>query len=83
MTSMVFLRHLQAFPEGLLLVGTCVAMLVDVHSKDALRRTTYYIAQGTLALCFLSTLFILRESEGMRTLLFNGLFVSDALGHVL
>jgi NADH-quinone oxidoreductase subunit N len=83
MTSMEFIRHLQAFPEGLLLVGTCVAMLVDVHSKDALRRTTYYIAQGTLALCFLSTLFILRESEGMRTLLFNGLFVSDALGHVL
>ena len=83
MTSMVFLRHLQAFPEGLLLVGTCVAMLVDVHSRDALRRTTYYIAQGTLALCFLSTLFILRESEGMRTLLFNGLFVADALGHVL
>ena len=83
MTSMEFIKHLQALPEGLLLVGTCVAMLVDVHSKDALRRLTYYIAQGTLALCFLSTLFILRESEGMRTLLFNGLFVSDALGHVL
>ena len=83
MTSMEFIKHLQAFPEGLLLVGACVAMLVDVHSKDALRRLTYYIAQATLGLCFLSTLFILRESEGMRTLLFNGLFVSDALGHVL
>ena len=83
MTQAEFLRHLQAFPEMLLLAGTCVTMLVDVFSKDPLRRVTYYLAQGTLLACFLSSLFILRESEGMRTLLFHGLFVSDALGHIL
>ncbi len=83
MTQTVFLSHLQAFPEMLLLVGTCVTLLVDLFSKDALRRVTYYLAQGTLLLCFLSSLFILRESEGVRTLLFHGLFVSDALGHIL
>src|SRR5512134_1776735 len=83
MTSMEFLKHLQAFPEMLLLAGTCVTMLVDVYSKDDLRRVAYYLAHGTLLLCFLSTLFILRESEGMRTLLFHGLFVADALGHIL
>jgi NADH-quinone oxidoreductase subunit N len=78
-----FLSHLQAFPEALLLVGACTAMLVDVRSRDPLRGGTYWIAQGTLLLCFLSTLFILRESEGQRSLLFHGLFVSDALAHVL
>ena len=78
-----FLSHLQAFPEMLLLLGTCVAMLVDVHSKDGQRRLAYYLAQGTVLLCFVSTFFILRESEGQRQVLFNGLFVSDALGHVL
>ena len=78
-----FLSHLQAFPEMLLLLGTCVAMLVDVYSKDPQRRLTYYLAQGTVLLCFVSTFFILRESEGQRQVLFNGLFVSDALGHVL
>ena len=83
MTQMEFLSHLRAFPEMLLLAGTCVTMLVDVYSKDERRRVTYYLAQGLLALCFASTLFVLRESEGQRAFLFHGLFVSDALGHIL
>ena len=78
-----FINHLQAFPEMLLLVGTCVVMLADVYSKNEERRVTYYSAQVLLALCFLGTLFVLRESEGQRNLLFHGLYVSDALGHVL
>ena len=44
MTQAEFLRHLQAFPEMLLLAGTCVTMLVDVFSRDPLRRVTYYLA---------------------------------------
>jgi len=83
MTQMEFLSHLRAFPEMLLLAGTCVTMLVDVYSKDERRRVTYYLAQGLLALCFASTLFVLRESEWQRAFLFHGLFVSDALGHIL
>jgi len=83
MDRTVFLNHLQALPEMLLLAGTCVVMLVDVYSKDERRRVTYYAAHALLLLCFLSTLFVLRESEGQRSLLFHGLFVSDALGHVL
>src|SRR5687767_8552673 len=83
MTQAEFLRHLQAFPEMLLMAGTCVTMLVDVFSKDPLRRVTYYLAQGTLALCFLSTLFVLWASGGSRLLIFHGLFVSDDLGHLL
>ena len=83
MDSHTFLVHLQAFPEMLLLAGTCVVMLADVYSKDERRRATYYMAQGLVALCFASTFFVLRESEGQRALLFHGLFVSDALGHIL
>src|SRR5918999_2432174 len=83
MSSLEFLSHLRAFPEALLLLGTCVVMMVDVYSKDERRRAAYYGAQATLLLCFISTLFILYESEGTRQLIFNGLFVSDAMGHLL
>ena len=83
MSSVEFLSHLRAFPEALLLLGTCVVMMVDVYSKDERRRAAYYGAQATLLLCFISTLFILYESEGTRQLIFNGLFVSDAMGHLL
>ena len=83
MNSVEFLSHLRAFPEALLLLGTCVVMMVDVYSKDERRRAAYYGAQATLLLCFISTLFILYESEGTRQLIFNGLFVSDAMGHLL
>jgi NADH-quinone oxidoreductase subunit N len=83
MSSVEFLSHLRAFPEALLLLGTCVVMMVDVYSKDERRRAAYYGAQATLLLCFISTLFILHESEGTRQLIFNGLFVSDAMSHLL
>ncbi len=83
MDRAIFVNHLQAFPEMLLLAGASAVMLADLWSKDARRRTTYYAAQALLLLCFASTLFVLRESEAERSILFNGLFVSDALGHVL
>jgi NADH-quinone oxidoreductase subunit N len=78
-----FLSHMRAFPEMLLLVGTSTAMMVDVYLKDERRRAAYYIAQATLLLCFLSTIFIVYESEGTRQVIFNGLFVSDVMGHLL
>jgi len=78
-----FLSHMRAFPEMLLLAGTSTAMMVDVYLKDERRRAAYSIAQATLLLCFLSTLFIVYESEGSRQVIFNGLFVSDVMGHLL
>ena len=51
--------HLPALPEAVLLVGACVLMIADVHSKDERRALSYWIAQGTLALCLGSTLFVL------------------------
>ena len=83
MSSMALLSHLRALPEMVLLVATCVVMIVDLYSKDPKRRITLCAAQLTLLLCFLSTLYVLYESEGTRRIIFSGLFVSDAMGHLL
>jgi NADH-quinone oxidoreductase subunit N len=66
-----------------LLISTCVVMIIDVYSKDERRRLTYYAAQATVLLCFLSTIYVLYESEGTRQLIFSGMFVSDVMGHLL
>jgi NADH-quinone oxidoreductase subunit N len=75
--------HLPALPEALLLVGACVLMIADTYSKDERRRTSYWIAQGTLALCFLATLFVVFGSGANKYYLFNGLFVADFMSHLI
>jgi NADH-quinone oxidoreductase subunit N len=83
MTSPEFLSHLRALPEMWLLVATCAIMIIDVYSRDAARRVTLYATQFALAGCFVLTLYVLYESEGTRRIIFNGLFVSDVMGHLL
>jgi NADH-quinone oxidoreductase subunit N len=83
MTSPELLSHLRALPEMWLLVATCAIMIIDVYSRDAARRVTLYATQFALAGCFVLTLYVLYESEGTRRIIFNGLFVSDVMGHLL
>jgi len=83
MSSMAILSHLRALPEMWLLVATCVLMIVDLHSRDEQRRATFYGAQVILGVCFALTIYVLYESEGTRHIIFSGMFVSDALGHLL
>jgi len=83
MSAMVILSHLRALPEIWLLVATCGVMTLDLYSRDERRRVTVYAAQITVFVCFLLTLFVMVESEGTRQLLFNGMFVSDVMGHLL
>jgi NADH-quinone oxidoreductase subunit N len=83
MTSPELLSHLRALPEMWLLVATCAIMIIDVYSRDAARRVTLYATQFALAVCFVLTLYVLYESEGTRRIIFNGLFVSDVMGHLL
>jgi NADH-quinone oxidoreductase subunit N len=83
MSAMSFLSHLRAFPEMLLLAGACAVMIVDVVSKDERRRAAYFLAQAVLLGCLLSTVFIILESGGTRYDIFNGLFVSDMMSHLL
>ena len=83
MNLITVLSHFRALPEVLLLVGACVLMIADVYSRDERRRTSYWIAQATLLLCFLSTLYVTYESGGTRQYLFSGLFVSDLMSQLL
>lgn len=83
MISPHFLSHLRALPEIWLLLATCAIMIIDVYSKDAERRVTLWATQFTLAVCFALTVYVAYESEGTRWVIFNGLFVSDMMGHLL
>jgi NADH-quinone oxidoreductase subunit N len=83
MISPDFLSHLRALPEIWLLLATCTIMIIDLYSKDAERRVTLYATQFALVVCFALTIYVAYESEGTRWVIFNGLFVSDMMGHLL
>src|SRR5437868_5845156 len=78
--------HLPALPEVLLLVGSCAVMLVDLHVKSERRVATFRLAQAVLLLCALATLWVMKvqwQANFSRLVLFNGLFVSDIMSHVV
>ena len=77
------LSHLRALPEMILLAGASALMIVDLLSKHAGRRTSFWFAQAVLALCFVATLYVIAESGGTRYYIFYGLYVSDMLSQVL
>jgi NADH-quinone oxidoreductase subunit N len=82
----LIIDHIPALPEVVLLVGTCVLMIVDVLAKDERRTVPYVVAQLVLLFCALSTLVVLKvqwDANYSRLLLFNGLFVSDVMSHLL
>ena len=83
MSWIAMVDHLPALPEVLLLIGTSVLMIADVHSKDPRRRASYWIAQATLAACALATLFVVLTSGAAKFYLFNGLFVADFMSHLI
>jgi NADH-quinone oxidoreductase subunit N len=73
-------------PEILLLVGTCGLMLADLYVKDERKALTFWLAQGVLLLCALSTLllfYVHAVSGGESRTFFGGLFVADLLSHLL
>ena len=77
------LNHLPALPEALLVVGACALMIVDTFVKDERRALTYWMAQGTLGLCVLATLFVVLHAGADKYYIFNGLFVADFLSHLV
>ena len=83
MTWVAILNHLPALPEAILLVGACVLMIVDTFVKHERRAPTYWIAQGTLGLCVLATLFVISVAGAEKYYIFNGLFVADFLSHLV
>jgi NADH-quinone oxidoreductase subunit N len=83
MNWIAFIDHLPALPEAILLVGASALMIFDLYVKDANRGATLWFAQVVLVLCVAATLFVLWGSGGNRYLIFSGLFVADAMGHLL
>jgi NADH-quinone oxidoreductase subunit N len=83
MNTMTILSHLRALPEMVLLVGACVVMIADLYSKDERHRIGYTLAQVVLLICVVLQIYIIGESGGSRYYIFNGLFVSDLMSHVL
>jgi NADH-quinone oxidoreductase subunit N len=77
------LNHLPALPEALLMVGACALMIADTFVKDERRALTYWMAQGTLGLCVLATLFVVLHAGADKYYIFNGLFVADFLSHLV
>lgn len=69
-----------ALPEILLLIAACVVLLVDVlRSKDS----RLDISQIAVALLLLPLLATLSQLDDPSQRAFNGMYVSDALGHLL
>jgi len=72
-----------AAPEILLLAASLIILLVDAFSKDAQRTTTLALALLTLAgLTLVSVLQWQWQAGGVHTA-FHGLYVVDALAHLL
>src|SRR5581483_2414027 len=86
MNPIALIDHLPALPEVLLLAGACAVMLTDARVRTEHRQTTFVLAQVVLLLCALATLWVLRvqwQANYSRLLIFNGLFISDVMSHVL
>ena len=77
----MLIDHLPALPEVIVLLGACALMIFDLQVKS--RTATLWFAQAILALCVAATIFVWWGSGGNRLLIFNGLFVADAMGHLL
>jgi NADH-quinone oxidoreductase subunit N len=86
MNALWIIDHLPALPETVLLLGACALMILDLQLKGERRGVTLGLAQGLLAACALITLWILSvqwQAGHSKLYLFSGLFVSDAMSHLL
>jgi NADH-quinone oxidoreductase subunit N len=77
------LNALVALPEMVLLAGAGALMIVDLLVKDQRRRLSSLLAQLILLACAAATLFVLSGTGGRLVYAFHGLFVADAMGHLL
>ena len=69
------------YPEIWLLVMACAVLLVDLWSRDAERRTTFWLTQATIA--GFALLHAMRFAEGDTAYGMGGMVVVDPMGHLL
>jgi NADH-quinone oxidoreductase subunit N len=77
---MIYGEFTAAAPEITLLIMLCVVLVADLFVKDENRIVTFWIAIASLVLTAWS---IIATAPEMRTVLFDGSYVSDALSQVL
>jgi len=82
-TTIAIVDHLPVLPEVVVLLGTSALLIGDRFVKSAGRTASYIGAQLVLLLAVLATLFVMRGTGGSRLIIFNGLFVADAMANVL
>jgi NADH-quinone oxidoreductase subunit N len=82
-TTIAFIDHLPVLPEVVVLLGSSALLIGDRFAKRADRRASYVGAQVVLLLTVLAILFVLRGTGTSHLVLFNGLFVADAMANVL
>src|SRR5690606_24360158 len=70
-----------ATPEILLLVLACGILVVDAFSKGSRRGLTYTLTQASLALLIVVS--AMQWANGTVGTTFNGLYVADAMSHLL
>jgi NADH-quinone oxidoreductase subunit N len=83
MSLVALIDHVPVLPEVLLLAGACALMLVDLALKGERRTASVVMAQIILAACALATLLIWSVKPDTKLLLFDRMFVFDALAAVL
>ncbi|MGD9951628.1 MAG: NADH-quinone oxidoreductase subunit N, partial [Burkholderiales bacterium] len=83
MSLVALIDHVPVLPEALLLAGACALMLVDLVLKGERRTASVAIAQAILGACALATLLIWSVKPDSTLLLFDRMFVFDALAAVL
>ena len=83
MSAIVLIDHIPVLPELLLLAGASALMLVDLAVKSDRRTPSFVLAQLILAAGALVTLFVWGVKPSTKLLLFDRMFVFDALSAVL
>jgi NADH-quinone oxidoreductase subunit N len=81
--TIALINHLPVLPEVVVLLGTSALLIGDRFVTSERRTASYVGAQLVLLLAVLSTLFVLSGTGPTRLLLFNDLFVADAMSNVL
>ncbi len=83
MSAIVLIDHIPVLPELLLLAGASALMLVDLAVKGERRTPSFVLAQLILVAGALVTLFVWGVKPSTKLLLFDRMFVFDALSAVL
>ncbi|MGW8270519.1 MAG: NADH-quinone oxidoreductase subunit NuoN [Burkholderiales bacterium] len=81
--TIALIDHLPVLPEVIVLAGTSALLIGDRFVKSPRRTASYVGAQLILLLAVLASLFVLRGTGASQLIIFNGLFVADAMANVL